>query len=171
MNANDPDLIYLRDGRLVLQSIDLPLYSQAIDFDRSDKWEFRIEVISGSCQLLLHTWQRMIHEPTYFHDGGNYESATVPYEVATYAGDDLYAATGGNDYSQGNYQTSHTFGANVVLLGNSEFGARRIVYLSCISQMEMSIDSLLLDRVLVRFRCPADLPLESVLHINDGTIT
>lgn len=162
--------IYLRDGRLALQRDEIPLLSNEIVFELLGDWIFQLAIPAGCSQHLLHTWQRMIHEPTHTQTGNSYQSYASKSSTYSQACDpqhytsDMY---GGNDYGQG--EQSHSLaGAHVALVGNNERGERRVVYLEGIREMQITIDSFQLDQAILCFRCQAICGLDAILYINDG---
>ena len=169
-DSNRRKTIYLRDGRLALQRDEIPLLSTEISFELLGDWIFQLAIPAGCSQHLLHTWQRMIHEPTYSQTGTSYQGNDSRPSTYSQASDPQYYTSymyGGNDYAQG--QQPHSLaGARVAFVGNNERGERRVVYLEGIREMQITIDSFQLDHAVVCFRCHANCGLDAILYINDG---
>ncbi len=170
MNPSQPlefDRIFLSDGRLILQSTEIAVVSKAVEIQRTDQWNFLFAVGSGDSQQLLHIWQRMIHEPTFFdYQQRDPATAAADYPVATYG--ESYAAPAPAGLSYPSYQYGSGGGVQVALIGNSEFGHRRIVNLSNILKLNICVETLRRDRVLIQLCCHGDCPIDSVLRVNDG---
>lgn len=175
-SENEARGIHLRNGSVVLQSHQLPLARDTLLLRKSEDWILEIAIPAGQGQTFLNTWQRMIHEPTQdtlFQP--NYPGATLPTYDSIDTSKKLresYAFTGAQYQNAVNYGQSSTegyFGPDILLVGDSEFGARRVVRVRQIYNIEMAISSRAIETIGVRFYCRGDFHIDAFIHINDGT--
>ncbi|MGB7327551.1 MAG: hypothetical protein WBD31_21925 [Rubripirellula sp.] len=164
------DLV-LRDGVMIVQREEIRLLSDAVHCTSSDGvWTFDMLIPSSGCQTLLHTWQRMIHEPSYGESPASQVAQTYGSgdQPSTYlkAGNSFLDST--KSYAKASSSIDLAARVSVALVGNSEQGQRRVCYIERITTMELSLDSFSRENVKVRFSCKSDGTLDSVLFVNDG---
>jgi len=176
--------LVLANGRLFVHGVAIELRSHALEFAYTQSWHCRFAVDSSGAQGLVCGWQRMVHEPAY--EAGPYGSysplaygcyaAGAPGSYAAYSSFSQYGSYGADDPSgtaqSGGEVSDQPAGpssrAFVTLVGMNEYGTVRLVYLSKIESVSVSLGAFELERADVELHFQAAKTLYEVLHVNDG---
>ncbi|HVK16201.1 MAG TPA: hypothetical protein VM533_04575 [Fimbriiglobus sp.] len=164
--------IVLTNGRLFVHGIAITLQSHVLEFAYTQSWHCRFAIDSSGAQGLVCGWQRMVHEPSYETGSyGSYGADTSDARYVSYdaAADDPSARSldsgGGVSGQQSSDAHSRAF---VTLVGMNEHGTIRLVYLSKIENVSLSLDAFKLERAEVVLHFQATKTLYEIMHVNDG---
>lgn len=166
--------IFLADGKLHVHGIAIPLRSHVLEFFFTQSWHCRLVIDSCGAQGLVCGWQRMVHEPNYeavpygsysSHAMSGYPSPCAPLDTSANSAYSAYGSQGGLMEQQSHDPVSRAF---VNLVGMNEYGAIRLICLSKILRVSLSLHAFELDKAGVMFHFQAGKVFHEIAYIRDG---
>jgi hypothetical protein len=166
--------IFLADGKLYVHGIPIWLRSHVLEFFYTQSWHCRVTIDSCGAQGLVCGWQRMVHEPNYdaipygsygSHVMHGYPAACPPLGVATNPAYSAYGSEGGLMEQETHEPVSRAF---VNLVGMNEYGAIRLICLSKIQRLSLSLHAFELEKAGVTFHFQTRKAFHEIVYVRDG---